>query len=628
MRTMRFPVILEPDESIPGALARGIRDNVLERSSIFFDDAGARSRPVGLLQAAPMEDVERLARFMGCSTEDLAARSGNMLRQSGHATFVEFGDLRVPVGDVAFARRRVSPLSLAKNDHHRETWMFMLLPYCPESLERLIDCCPNCGVALGWRRCWGIGNCEWCRNPLAPSLEAPLPPSLAENYRFFAALLTPREQKRKACVLQLPASLHDTSTGTLITMALRLGQTCRPEPILWKRREELYRLEPQLLASVIATGTEMLRSWPRGFVEWSQSEFHRTSDDLIAFNTLKMNVRLLGNARRNDPDMAGLLQQVIPQEFGRFADCRTRATEMNPRQLRVKTGLKIRTFEKIRADLEDRRLPTAERVRSQLNPDRVKSFVERYPSSRRLNKLTFKLMVPTYALEQMVCLGVLTEEEDPIVKAARHGMCVQQEVVDGLIADIRGKVCLADVPVGAVALETAARQIGGREKPWGSMFHALRNGELDFWLADDTVTSRSIRVLPQALKPFREVVFDRGRYPAFPFARSLSKDEVEEILNIHPKNLPILIEQELISFEKAIGSICADRSAIARLARRMASSAEVGHALDKSGSRVASIVSTMGVRPIGCGWSRVDCVRLGILSPLPNDDGGDVGEVG
>lgn len=619
MRTMRFPVIIEPDESIPGALARGIRDNVLERSSIFFEDAGVRSRPVGLLQTAPLEDVERLARFMGCSPEDLAARSGNLMRQSGHATFVEFGDLRLPVGDVGFERRRISPLSLAENGHHRETWMFMLLPYCPESLERLIDSCPRCGVALGWRRCWGIGVCEWCRHPVAPSSEAPLPRSLADNYRYFAALLTPREQQRKACVRQLPASLHETSAEALITMALRLGQICRPEPILWKRREELYRLEPQLLASVIATGTEMLRTWPGAFVEWSHSEFHRTSDDLAAFTTLKSNIRLLGNTRRNNPDMARLMQQVIPQEFGRFADCPARATQMNSRQFRVRMGLKSETFVKIRADLEERRLPTAKRVRSQLDAAKVNTFVERYPTSRRLNKLASNLMMPTYALEQMVCLGVLTEEEDPIVKAARHGMCVQQEEFDELIADMRGKKSLAGVPDGVVALETAARQIGGREKPWGSIFHALRSGELDFWLADDTVTSRSIRILPQALKSFSKVVFDPRRYPTFPFVHSLSKNEVEEILNIHPKNLPILVEQGLISFEKAIGSIRADRSAIARLARRMASPAELGHALNETSSRVASVVSRLGVRPIGCGWSRMDCIRLGILSPLPDD---------
>ncbi len=74
-------------------------------------------------------------------------------------------------------------------------------------------------------------------------------------------------------------------------------------------------------------------------------------------------------------------------------------------------------------------------------------------------------MLPTYALEQMICMGVIPREDDDAVRIIRHGMCVQQECVDQLITDIKGKVIFGKAPKDAIAIETAARLIGGRHKP-------------------------------------------------------------------------------------------------------------------------------------------------------------------
>src|SRR3546814_9913891 len=84
------------------------------------------------------------------------------------------------------------------SEHHRAAWLLGLLPYCPLSLERLVDECPNCpGKKLGWRRSWGIANCERCGELVPPSSAAPLIPEHIENYRLFADLISFSPERRR-----------------------------------------------------------------------------------------------------------------------------------------------------------------------------------------------------------------------------------------------------------------------------------------------------------------------------------------------------------------------------------------------------------------------------------------------
>ena len=227
-------------------------------------------------------------------------------------------------------------------------------------------------------------------------------------------------------------------------------------------------------------------------------------------------------------------------------------------------------------------------------------------------------MLPTYALEQMVCLEVLPEERERSVKIARHGMCVQQAEFDRLSADIRGNARGTRLPLESIPLEAAARQIGGREKPWGAIFDALRRGKMEYWLSGPAISSRTVRVLPSAFEAFRQVTFDASIYPNFPFESSIVSAEVEEILNVHPANLPLLVEHGLISFERSSNKNFASRVDVVGLAEKMVSSAELSYALKVGPRKVAAVAFRMGARPLGCGWSRAHLVALGVLAPLPH----------
>lgn len=616
MRTMRYPVPIKPEESIPGALAKGIRDNVLERSSIFFDDAGIPRRNMGLVQVLPHDDMNSLATFMGCSPDALSPRAGELIRHGHHATFVDFGDLRLPIGDVAFRRRRLSPITLEAQGFHHEAWLFNLLPYCPTSLERLVDTCQSCGLTLGWTRCWGIGICEWCRVPIQPSQEPPLVPALVENYRFFASLLSLQPDKRRAAHLALPNALHDLAPESLVGMILRIGQVCRDDPVRWTKRESACRLDPVSLASVVSLGTATLRTWPESIVEWARSSFDAVSDDLPAHHRIRANIKRLGNPHYEDPAQVRLVRAALPQEFGSFVHSAANGSFVTATEFKRRTSVKQERLDAIREELEDRRLPGISRVRSQLDVDLVDEFERRYRDSRRLDSLTFELMLPSYALEQMVCLGVLPQEQNRAVRMARRGTCFAQVVIDNLYLDIHGKAKTSDKPAGAVAIETAARQIGGREKPWGEIFDALRRGRIEFWLTGTRVTTRTIKVLPSALASFNFVDFDSSIYPDFDFETTVISAEAEEILNTHPKYTPVLVDQNLLSFKRSGGIKYASKVQVVELARRMVCAAELGYAMNVSSRKVAKIASQLGARSLGCGWFREDFIDRGILRPL------------
>jgi len=555
----------------------------------------------------PRFDLEKLARFMKCDFHALEVRAGKRTLNQPRSKSVRFGDLWLYGADVEFKRRRVSPLTLHDQPFHREAWLFSLLPYCPVSLERLVDKCSACGLAIGWRRCWGIGECEWCRTPLTESEEPHLASELADDYRFFAALLSPQDRVRRAARLRLPAALRDVSAGSIVTMALRLGQFCRGSPVRVPRIK-VARLDPPLLSSVAASGTSIIRSWPDSFVEWAGNEFRRHHGDLAGHHRVRANIKRLGNASLEDPDQARLIREALPQEFGSFVHSAASGRFVTTTEFKLRTSVKQNQLDLIRQELEDQRLPGVTRVRSQFNIDRVEEFANR--TALRLRQLTFRLMLPTYAIEQLVCLGVLPVEQDRAVRIARHGICVQRASVDQLLDDLRRHAVNGTAPADAAAIETAARQIGGREKPWGAIFDQLRQGGIDFWISGEKATSRTILVRPACLARFQAHVFCPTDFQSFPFSTTVNNTEVEEILNVAAKYLPMLAEAKLLPkrIDKAV-----NKADVLRLAHLMVSPAELGFAMRQHPRPAGRAVSKLGVRRIGCGWSRADLVELGMI---------------
>ena len=217
-------------------------------------------------------------------------------------------------------------------------------------------------------------------------------------------------------------------------------------------------------------------------------------------------------------------------------------------------------------------------------------------------------------------MDVLVPEGDRAVVVARNGPCIPQASLTRFLSGMRGVARKDVAPDDAVAIETAARRIGGREKPWGAIFAALLAGEIDFWLASGNVTSRSVVVIPTDIADFDDVSFDQHVLPddgeiEYPIRRStnINKNDAEELLNVHPKHTRMLIEEKLLTFTRKGQGLVTEKAAVLRLAERMVAPAELCMLTGLSLKLAREKVKGLCVRPIGCGWSRQDLVERGIV---------------
>lgn len=192
-RRLRFDLDMMDDESIPGAIARGVHSHVLVRTRPVLEAAGVELKHAGYSQLATPDELERLAYVVRCSPSRMSANAGERFvpREATRVSDVRFGRHLVPRAYLELNQRRISPLSLEERDHHRLAWMNLLLPYCPESLEQLTSACALCNAKLGWHYAKGIGFCEHCGREVARSAEPPLEDELADDYRLFARLSSP-----------------------------------------------------------------------------------------------------------------------------------------------------------------------------------------------------------------------------------------------------------------------------------------------------------------------------------------------------------------------------------------------------------------------------------------------------
>lgn len=171
---LRFSVVPYDDESLLGLIARATSEHVLENTNVVLRRAGVRVLTPGVICQSPAEDIERLAYLLRSDEAALRDRTYNPIPNGWRHSPVKLGDAAVYREDLVLDRRRICPTTRQTSDYHRSTWMLGLLPYCPLSLERLVDECPNCpDKKLGWRRAWGIAICEWCGERVPPSVAPP-----------------------------------------------------------------------------------------------------------------------------------------------------------------------------------------------------------------------------------------------------------------------------------------------------------------------------------------------------------------------------------------------------------------------------------------------------------------------
>jgi hypothetical protein len=269
----KFPVATQPlaDESLLGFIARACDRNGHPTVKHVLELAGHHTNKPNRLVTSDGVNVDALAKFFGCTTDELSHRfNRDVALADGRYGFINFHGVplrklyREPV------LRRLSPASLRTSAYHRASWILRPLRYCPESGELLIDRCPNpdCAKPLGWQITNGIPYCEHCLDEEAvpkTDLRTVDLPKLAgeelETYSTIANLITkPPESHHR-----IPATFASWKPWEIFDFVVLLAK------VLSKRFEDRRTLmTPDILRlpdwheNFMMAGRTIL-GWPKAF---------------------------------------------------------------------------------------------------------------------------------------------------------------------------------------------------------------------------------------------------------------------------------------------------------------------------------------------------------------------------
>lgn len=623
-RRLRFPLEANARESIPGLLARGVREHVLVHTRPILDAAGVNLRHLGHSQLATVEELKRLAYVTRSSPKWLAERAGE--RRPGPLTRsltvdVKFGEHLVPFVYIEVNKRRISPLSLKADDFHRLDWMNLLLPYCPESLEQLIDSCSSCGAKLGWRYARGIGTCEYCGLEVLPTDLPSLPERYTTEYREFAKLSSFDSGEVAEVLATFPAELKKVEPADLVRLTLVVGNLTTGLLARNTSRIKVTTLTAPDLAKVASTGVPFLRSWPTGFQDWVDAEANRLRANTKALNEFR--ARLRSVIRGREPAaVAELMTKALPElrqhpvhGFARFERYYL-ATKVQR-----KLGVTPEEFKRLRRAIGKayQRSPTttATFLKGQFDANYIDKLVPSFRGTIAFNSCASTLKLPVYAVAQCCRPSLLEQENCAVFSTVRSDEFIRSGSLAALteyLSDRRQKIAR---PAQTVQLIIAARWIGGRLKPWGSILESLQSGKIPYWIEGENVSLRTIYIWPADMRKFLHVA-------DHPFADTecmtnftVSQLDAAEILNIQPAQLASEATALGIHFRKSGRGFAASLAEVLSTASIVAWSAEIAWHMGASSRDVGELLHRQNISRLHTGWSRQQLISAAMLPKLP-----------
>ena len=268
--------------------------------------------------------------------------------------------------------------------------------------------------------------------------------------------------------------------------------------------------------------------------------------------------------------------------------------------------------------LKYQRLNTAGKEQGQFDVEQIDGLVPLFRTTVPMNSCTIRFKLPLYAIEQFCGAGLLEWEDHGAILAVRPWTGVRAASVDALVAQLMGKGrrIHGKPPSHAVTLAVAAKQIGGRLKPWAAIFDALRNGDIPFGVTTDAPTTTSIHLKAADVARLGKVV-DFGPPARLRPSQLINQWDAGELLNISPAAAAELSVQLGMPFVRSGQGLAASRDRVLEIAGEIAWNAEVSWHLNVDHRKVDEILSQRGIGRVRSGWCRRHLVSDGILPPPP-----------
>lgn len=628
-KRLRFEYDPGPRESVIGALAAACREHRLPRIATALEGGGVHVARIGLIQCAPADMLDRIARIMRTDPANLQTIAFSW---SGRRDRIVLGDLVAPRAAFDLERRRISPVSLRKAPYHRSDWLNLLLPYCPESLELLVDACPDCGP-LGWRRTRGLDACEGCGKQIAPSKAAPLPLYAADDYRLFADLMSRNPEAGAKAIGQLPSAVQSFSRTAMVGVALRAGIVATSGRRGWGV-EKLAEAGPDVVATVVTTGAALLRGWPASMQAFADRRLDAIAGDVAAYETMRRDIRWIARRDMEGGRLVGLAFADIDgrkvQTFAKDTRYYT-ATETNiqlwtsSQQLKQLRDAKALRFEE---------LPGGQRKRVRYDADDVDALRNLLRTSTTAESVAARFELPVYAISQIAFpQPVPTASDGPdrsdtaLLTALDHpgvvvlqGQKLDATSVESFARELDSIAIRRQPPAGFMTLRSAMIRYPG-EKPWGRVLAAMLGRRIPYYIiGTQPATARSIHVDPAKLPKLP--LSQRERDESFLRFTHVSMRDAGEILGAGFEETAVAIASRGIEISRYGKGNGVSREAVNSLASIIAFTGEAAVFSNRNAVGLYHELKRAGVARLHGGWSRRELVERGLVSPSAQADGG------
>lgn len=609
LKRLRFAYHPADDESVIGAFAAACHEQRLRSLVSGIEGAGVSLTRPGSLAMADEATLGKVAAAMRTKPSALIRLACGREERGDR---ISLGDLSLPRMVMDLERRRIAPLSIRNDPRHKSAWLNLLLPYCPLSLELLVDACPTCGP-LGWRRTRGIGACETCGIDVPPSDAPPLAAADASAYRLAASLLSRDARTGATAVETLPTQLHDLSRTTLVAVLVRAG-TVLGSDRLERPLDRLLSAEPATIARAICSGARLLLGWPNAIQDAASRRTAMMGDDLVAYKRLRADLKWIsrGSAEVRGRESHDLIRAAFPTLDGRTAAPFARATRY---YTATETSKRLWTASSELDLLRDagaiayERLPSNKRIRARYDAGDVDALAESLGASESPGSAASRLDLPVYALGQLTpWLRVHDERGVVILRGPQVGTSSIDDLLDLLAKNKRH----GRPPKGFVTLEAALSRFPG-EKPWSHMVQAMTAGDLPFHLPAGRSGIRACLVEPAAV-----VAITAGTPPAMTdvFATDyLSLRDAFDVLVAGREEALATIALKRIDIVNRRRGKAVDRGNIARLVADVAFPSEVAAATGRNAIKLYHELVGLKVPRVGGAWSRAELVARGIVRP-------------
>jgi hypothetical protein len=291
-------------------------------------EANVFGGPLPVLQLA--DTVGARAAFAAFGEFGNAARLAALLEQdvsqielrmhppaaAGRTDRVVYFGLEMPRRFLEASVRRVSPAGLRMSPHGRAAWILRPLDFCPETVMRLIDRCPDCGAQLQWDMCRSVWRCCHCDASLAAAKPVALPEALRDEARAVAALLSHVASERQAAAAATPAPFRDWPPAEIFEAVVEFGlaATTAPEAVIGVDRKQARGCATLSVEQLVA-GHHFLQSWPSSFEAYLAERYNRAAwiNQRGCLGTLARHLRPSANSKR----FAQLIQAAYPPALDR-----------------------------------------------------------------------------------------------------------------------------------------------------------------------------------------------------------------------------------------------------------------------------------------------------------------------